>query len=111
MWRRSIPGKRQLNPGIRNDNNNGYTVSLTVTLYACVHIPYWQKSQIPLGHRIHYSLAGVVIYERLSKHLAHYSAFVKDRSKWFYINDSHYNYMYVDKSLVHNPVLKFNTLL
>ena len=44
-----------------------------------------------IGHRIHYGLIGVVIYERLSKHLAHYSAFVKsikDRSKWFYINDS-----------------------
>ena len=40
---------------------------------------------------MHYGLTGVVIYERLSKGLAHYSAFVKsikDGSKWFYINDS-----------------------
>lgn len=39
-----------------------------------------------------YILMGVVIYKRLLKRLAHYSAFIrsaKDRMKWFYVHDSH----------------------
>ena len=58
-----------------------------------VHVHFEQKSLIKIpGQKAQYSLMGVVIYEKLSKRLAHYSAFIrstKNRMKWFYVNDSH----------------------
>ena len=57
-----------------------------------IYILYWQKSYLTLGSRIYpCGSTGVIIYERLSNHLAHYSSFVKsvkDKSKWFYTNNS-----------------------
>ena len=60
---------------------------------------YMQKSHVILGHRVHFGLTGVVIYERLSKGLAHYSAFIEYGSKWYslYI----YIYIYINDSQVH----------
>ena len=59
-----------------------------------------QKSQIKIpGQKAQYSLTVVVIYEKLSKRLSHYSAFIrsaKDKMKWFYVNDSRVSLIYTE---------------
>ena len=72
----------EANPGVKNNPVSNIIILL------CTYILHIGRNQTILGRRIHYGLTGVV-FERLSKHLAHFSAFVRsviDRRKWFYIN-------------------------